>query len=135
MARKILSVIGGFIGWLVIWFTAEKSLAATWPAFGIQQNAFEQALKTGDQFTAEPVMLVTHIVIGAVASVAAGAIAALAAGENSRAPLGVGRLLLIMGVVKAVMSWSYVPIWYHVCFTLILLPLAIIGGKLIRKAA
>ncbi len=53
------------------------------------------------------------------------------AGENSRAPLVVGILLLLMGVMKAVMSWQYVPLWYHVIFTAILLPMAIAGGKLI----
>jgi hypothetical protein len=36
-----------------------------------------------------------------------------------------------MGVMKAVMSWPYVPIWYQIIFTAILLPMAIIGGKLI----
>lgn len=31
------------------------------------------------------------------------------------------------------MSWQYVPIWYHVIFTAILLPLAILAGKMINK--
>jgi hypothetical protein len=35
-----------------------------------------------------------------------------------------------MGLLKAVMSWQYVPLWYHVIFTALLLPLAIVGGKL-----
>ena len=63
----------------------------------------------------------------------AGSLAALIAGENSRAPLVVGCLLLALGVLKAVMSWQYVPIWYHVLFTAILLPMAILGGKLITS--
>jgi len=49
---------------------------------------------------------------------------------NTRAPLILGLLLLALGLLKAVMSWPYVPIWYHVIFTAILLPMAIIGGKL-----
>ena len=44
----------------------------------------------------------------------------------------VGILLLAMGIMKAVMSWQYVPIWYHVIFTAILLPMAIVGGRLIK---
>ena len=62
-----------------------------------------------------------------------GALAALVAGENSRAPLIAGCLLLAMGIAKAAMSWQYVPIWYHVIFTAILLPMAIVGGKLINN--
>ena len=78
-------------------------------------------------------MLLTHIVVGSIVSVMAGILAALIADENSRAPLVVGILLLALGILKAVMSWQYVPIWYHVIFTAILLPMAIIGGKLINN--
>jgi len=46
----------------------------------------------------------------------------------------VGILLLLMGIAKAAMSWQYVPIWYHIVFTAILLPLAIVGGKLIANS-
>ena len=114
-----------------MWVGSEKIISAIWPAFGVHQRAFEEAIKNGGQFTAETPMLLTHIVMGSIVSVMAGALAALIAGENSRAPFVVGILLLAMGVMKAVMSWQYVPIWYHVIFAAILLPLAILGGKLI----
>jgi hypothetical protein len=63
----------------------------------------------------------------------AGASAALVARENSRAAMAVGFLLLALGIMKAVMSWPYVPVWYHVVFTAMLLPLAILGGNVINK--
>jgi len=129
--RIILGVIAGFIAWLIVWVGVEKIIAAVWPAFGVHQKAFEEAIKNGGQFTADTGALLTHIVMGSIVSVISGALAALIAGENSRAPLFVGILLLAMGVMKAVMSWQYVPIWYHVIFTAMLLPLAVIGGKLI----
>ena len=131
MLRIILGVITGFIAWIILWVGVEKILSAIWPAFGVHQKAFEDVLKNGGSFTAETGPLLTHIVIGSVVSVMAGSLAALAAGENSRAPLIVGCLLLALGIAKAVMSWQYVPIWYHVVFTAILLPMAIIGGRLI----
>lgn len=131
MWRIVLGVIAGVFGWLIVWVGIEKIISAIWPAFGVHQKAFEEAIKNGGQFTADTTMLLTHIVVGSIVSVMAGALAALAARENSRAPLIAGCLLLAMGVAKAVMSWQYVPIWYHVIFTAILLPMAIIGGKLI----
>ena len=131
MLRIVLGVIAGFISWIIVWVGVEKILSAIWPAFGVHQKAFEEAIKNGGQFTAETPMLITHIVVGSIVSVMAGALAAFVAGENSRAPLFVGILLLVMGIAKAVMSWQYVPIWYHVIFTAILLPMAIVGGKLI----
>lgn len=131
MVRIVLGVIAGFFSWLIVWFGSEKILSAIWPAFGVHQRAFEEAIKNGGQFTADTSALLTHIVLGAIASVMAGSLAALVARENARAPLVVGCLLLALGLLKAVMSWPYVPIWYHLVFTAILLPMAIIGGKLI----
>ena len=130
MLRIVLGVIAGFFAWLVVWVGSEKILSAIWPAFGVHQKAFEEAIKNGGSFAADTTMLLTHIVVGSTLAVMSGSLAALIAGENTRAPLFVGILLLVMGVLKAVMSWQYVPIWYHVIFTLILLPMAILGGKL-----
>ena len=132
MIRIVLGVIAGFIAWLLVWVASEKIISVVWPAFGAHQKAFEEAIKNGGPFTAETSALITHIVLGSIISLAAGSLAALIAGENSRAPLFVGILLIAMGVLKAVMSWQYVPIWYHVIFTAILLPMAILGGKLIN---
>lgn len=131
MLRIVLGVIAGFIAWIIVWVGVEKILSAIWPAFGVHQRAFEEVIKNGGQFTADTTMLLIHIVVGSIVSVMAGSMAALIAGENSRAPLFVGVLLLALGVMKAVMSWPYVPLWYHVIFTAILLPMAIVGGKLI----
>ena len=133
MLRIVLGVIGGFIAWLFVWVGVEKVLSAIWPAFGVHQAAFQAAIEDGGQFTANSTMLVVHIVLGSIVSVISGALASLIAGENSKAPLIVGFLLLLMGIAKAVMSWQCVPIWYHVIFTAILVPMAILGGKLISN--
>jgi len=133
MVRIILGVIVGFIAWLIVWVGVEKVLSAIWPAFGTHQAAFQTAITDGGEFTANTTMLLTHIVLGSVVSVISGALAAVIAGGNSRAPLFVGILLLTMGVMKAVMSWPYVPIWYHIIFTAILLPMALLGGRLISS--
>jgi hypothetical protein len=131
MVRIVLGVIAGFFAWMIAWLGSEKILSAIWPeGFGAHQRAFEEAIKNGGQFTADTNMLLTHIVLGAIVAVISGSVAALVAGENRRAPLVLGFLLLAVGLLKVVMSWPYVPIWYHVIFTAILLPMAILGGKL-----
>jgi hypothetical protein len=136
MLRIVLGVIGGFISWMFLFIGIEKIISAIWPAFGASQKAFEEAIKNGGAsgFTADATMLFTQLAFGSIVSVVAGYLAALIAGENSRAPLFAGILLLLMGFAKAVMSWQYVPVWYHVVFTAMLLPLAIVGGKLINNA-
>ena len=134
MVRSALGVITGFIAWLIAWVGSEKILSAIWlEGFGAHQRAFDEAVKNGGQFTANTTMLLTHIVLGSIVSVMSGSVAALIAGENTRAPLVLGFLLLAVGLLKLVMSWPYVPIWYHVIFTAILLPMAIMGGKLITN--
>jgi|SRR4029078_53024 hypothetical protein len=131
MVRIVLGVIAGFFSWLIVWFGSEKILSAIWPeGFGAHQRAFEAAVKNGGPFTAATSLLLTHIVLGSIVSVMSGFLAALIAGGNTRAPLAVGFLLLALGVVKVVMSWSYVPIWYQVIFTALLIPMTIMGGKL-----
>jgi hypothetical protein len=131
MLRIVLGVIAGFFAWLIVWIGSEKILSAIWPeGFGAHQRAFEEAIKHGGQFTADTTMLLTHIVLGSIVSVMAGSLAARIAGENTPAPLVLGFVLLAVGLLKAVMSWQYVPIWYHVIFTAMLIPMTILGGKL-----
>src|SRR6187401_1206869 len=134
MLRIVLGVIAGFFGWVILWFGGESILSAVWPTFGANQIAFQAAIENGGQFTADTTMLVTHVVLGSIVSVISGFLAALIAGENKRAPLVFGILLLGLGLLKVVMSWPYVPVWYHVIFTAILLPMAILGGKLKNSA-
>ena len=131
MVPIVLGVIAGFFSWLIVWFGSEKILSAIWPeGFGAHQRAFEAAVKNGGPFTAATSLLLTHIVLGSIVSVMSGFLAALIAGGNTRAPLALGFLLLALGVVKVVMSWSYVPVWYQVIFTALLIPMTIMGGKL-----
>lgn len=131
MLRIVLGVIAGFFAWIIVWFGSEKGLSAIWPeGFGVHQRAFEEAVKNGGEYTANTTMLLTHIALGSIVSLMAGVLAALVAGDNTRAPLMVGSLLLAMGILKVVMSRRYAPVWYHVIFTAILLPMAIVGGKL-----
>ena len=105
--------------------------SAIWPEwFGAHQLAFQAAIEHGEQFAADSTILLIHIVLGSIISVMSDSWPRWIAGENKRAPLVLGFLLLAVGLLKAVMSWPYVPIWYHVIFTAILLPMTIMGGKL-----
>ena len=134
MVRIVLGVIAGFFAWAIVWVGSEKILSAMWPeGFGVHQLAFEAAVTNGGQFTANSTLLLIHIVLGSIVSVMTGFLAAQIAGENKRAPLVLGFLLMAFGLLKVVLSWPYVPIWYHVIFTAILIPMTIMGGKLKTK--
>ena len=131
MLRIVLGVVAGFFAWIIVWVGVEKILSAVLPEwYGVPQQAFQAAIENGGAFTAETRLLVSHIVIVPIVSALSGFLAALAAGENARAPLALGFVLLVVGLAKAYMSWPYVPLWYHVLFTALLLPMAIAGGRL-----
>ena len=135
MIRIVLGVITGFFAWLIVWVGSEKILSVIWPEwYGAHQLAFTAVIKSGGQFSADTTILLMHIVCASVVSVMAGFLAALIARENKRAPLILGLLLMALGLMKAVMSWPYVPIWYHVIFTALLIPMTMMGGKM-RAAA
>jgi len=128
MIRIVLGAIAGFFAWMIVWVGSEKILSAIWPVgFGVHQRAFEEAIKNGGQFTANTTLLLIQIVLGSIVSAMSGFVAALIAGENVRAPLVLGFLLVALGLLKVVMSWPYVPIWHHVIFTALLLPMTIMG--------
>ena len=135
MVKISLGVAAGFVAWSIVWVGSEKVLSAIWPAwYGAHQLAFEAAVANGGQFTAETTILLMNIVRGSIVSVMSGFLAAQIAGENKRSPLILGLLLVAFGLLIVVMSWPYVPIWYHVIFTALLVPMAILGGRL-RTAA
>ncbi|MEO7660183.1 MAG: hypothetical protein ABIV48_11265 [Pyrinomonadaceae bacterium] len=135
MLRVVLGVIAGFFSWVILWVGVERILIAILPQwYGAPQLAFQEAVENGGQnFTAETRLLLSHLVIGSIVSVMAGTLAAFVAGENKRAPLALGFVLLTLGLLKAAMSWPHVPIWYHIIFTAMLLPMAVVGGKLITS--
>lgn len=131
MLRIVLAVIVGFLAWPIVFIGSEMILSAMWPEwYGAHQRAFTAAIKTGSAFTADNGILLIHIVCASVGAVVSGFLAALIARDNKRAPLIVGVVLTAVALLKAVMAWPYVPIWYHVIFTAVLIPMAIIGGKL-----
>ena len=131
MVRVVLGAIVGFFAWSIVWVGSEKIFSAIWPAwYGAHQHAFEAAIATGGQFTPDTTILVMNIVRGAIVSAMAGFLAALIAGENKRSPLILGVLLLAFDLLIVVLSWQHVPLWYGVIFTVLLIPMTILGGKL-----
>jgi hypothetical protein len=131
MVRIVLGVIAGFFAWSIVWVGSEKILSAIWPEwYGAHQLVFEAAVANGGQFTADTTILLMNIVRGSIISVMSGFLAALIAGENKRSPLVLGFLLVAFGLLIVVLSWPYVPIWYHIIFTALLIPMTIMGSKL-----
>jgi hypothetical protein len=129
MVRLIGGVLAGFIIWLFAWFAGEILLTAVWPSgFGLQHSGFQAALENGSPFIAETSFLVTHVVLAAMVSLLAGCMTARITRDDKRAVLALAILLTALGLMKAAMSWTLVPVWYHIVFTGLLMTMTLVGG-------
>jgi len=131
MLKLILGVIAGFIVWSAFWLGSDfflQSISPTW--FGAQKDAMALALTNGESFHPDTTVLLLDLVRSGVASIMAGFIAAMIAGENRRAPLVLGVILLLVGMFVQYHVWNLMPVWYHFLFLFLLIPLAMLGGKM-----
>ena len=87
-----------------------------------------------EPFAADSMILLIHLVLSVIVSFISGYIAALVSGENKRSPLWLGVVLLLVGILVEAAYWSYIPIWYHLLFLVLLVPVTVAGGKL-RKTS
>lgn len=135
MVRIILAAIAGFIAWSILWVGSDQVLMSAMPDwYGAHQLGFERAMTNKEAFAPDMTILVMHIVRSIIISIMSGFLAAMIAGENRRSPLILGVLLLLFGIMVEVMAWNYLPIWYHIVFLALLIPMTLLGGRLKSSA-
>jgi len=132
MIRIILGVIVGFIAWTIIWIGSDQFLINALDWYSRHHMAFTAAVVNHAAFEADQTVLIMNIARSLIASLLAGYLTAVVAGENRRSTIALGVVLLIVGVVFETIAWNYLPIWYHLLFLVLLIPVTIAGGKLKR---
>lgn len=117
MARKIAGVIAGYALWTVMWLGGN---ALFFSEAARQVEALEP-------YTA-PGPLLAVVLLSVVCSVAAGLVCAWIA--HSRGALIVlGLLLLLTGIGVQASVWQLMPIWYHLTFLTLLIPVVLLAGR------
>lgn len=130
MLRIILGIIAGFVVWSILWVGSDAVFSAISPDWGKKSADFRSAVENNIPYTIETSVLIVLLIKSFVVSIISGFLAALIARENSKSTFGLGVLLLIFGIFIQMAYWNYMPIWYHVPFLLMLIPMTILGGKL-----
>lgn len=131
MLRVILGVIAGFVAWSIIWVGSDAMLQAFSPGwFGAQKNSMALAVVNGESFRTDTTIVIIDLVRSVIASIMSGFLAAMVAGENRRTPLILGVILLIVGVAVQVHLWNVFPVWYHVVFWALLIPMTVLGARM-----
>jgi len=118
MAKAIIGVIVGFVVWTAMWLGGNALFFS---------RAAEIVAAEGRYDELAPLLGI--IFLAGVCSFVAGAICALIAGARaSGAVLVLGGLLLLVGIAVQTGAWSSLPVWYHLTFLVILVPLTVAGG-------
>lgn len=131
MLRIILAIIIGFIVWSVLWVGTDVVLSLisqNW--YGKAFTDFQAAVDNKTPYTIDSVILIVSLIRSVIFSVISGFITALIAKENTKSTLGLGILLLLFGIFVQSVYWNYIPLWYHLLFLGLLIPMTILGGKL-----
>lgn len=136
MVRIVLGVIAGFVAWSILWIGTDAVSAIASPGwYRAHQDAFNLAMWTQQPFTADSTILLIRLISSFIFSIMAGFLAAFIAGENRKTPIALGILLFLFGLMVQISAWSYMPIWYHLIFLGLLIPMTIVGGKLKSASA
>jgi hypothetical protein len=120
MMRLIYAIVAGYAAWSVLWLAGNALL------FGKAAEHLEQ----GEPYTATGPLLAV-LVLSVVCSIVAGVLAARIGGAKAKAAVLItGIALLVTGIGVQTGSWSLLPLWYHLVFLALLLPVVWIGGRL-----
>jgi hypothetical protein len=119
MGRAVLGVILGYTVWTVLWLLGKAVFFAE----------AAEVVESGQPYTATG-GLVGVIALSIICSLASGFTTARIAGGHPRAVLVMAGLLLATGIAVQARVWALMPTWYHVLFLVLIVPVALIGGRM-----
>jgi hypothetical protein len=124
MGRAILGVIAGYVVWTVLWLAGNNLIFA---------GAAETV--AGGQKLAKVGTLLGILVLSVVCSLAAGAVTAAVARPRVRVSvLVMALLLLVTGVGVQASIWNLMPVWYHLVFLALIVPVCLVGARPVDSA-
>ena len=129
MARMIFGVIAGFIVWSILWVGSDAVFGLISADWGKTSTEFREAVANKTPYALSATVLIALLVKSFIVSIISGFICALIARENAKSTVVLGVLLLLFGIFVQASHWNYMPLWYHIPFLVLLIPMAILGGK------
>jgi hypothetical protein len=118
--KRLLAVIVGFILWSVLWLCFNVALHKV----GFLPAALTQPLT-------DPKPLGALLLGSVLFSLIAGYVtAAIAGSSDTAAILVLGVLLLLTGIYFQSQVWHLMPLWYHLTFLVLLIPMCYAGARL-----
>ena len=123
MKRGILAVIAGYLLWTLLWLGGNQIFFAAAAAI----------IQAGQAYSAVG-PLAALIALSMLCSIAAGLATATIAKQSMRVAMPImAGLLLITGGAVQMGIWSLLPLWYHLTFLALIVPTAMLGGRLATR--
>jgi len=122
MKRPILAFAAGLLVWVVVITVLNRGLRIFVAGYAAAEPVFSFTLT----------MLTLRLLIAALASLLSGAVAAWIAPSSPPVPVLVGAALLVAFIPVHVRLFSLFPPWYHLVFLVTLIPLVMLGARLVR---
>jgi len=122
MKKPILAFIAGVVAWIVVASALNRGLRIVLPGYSAAEPTFNFTLG----------MMLGRLSLAAFASLVAGAVVAWIAPGSKRTAWVLGLILLGSFIPVHVRLWNTFPIWYHLTFLLTLVPLVVLGARLVR---
>ena len=130
MVRIILGAIAGFIVWSILWVGSDAVFSAISTDWGKTSTDFREAVAKNTPYALSSTVLVALLIKSFIVSIISGFVTALIARENTKSTFASGVMLLLFGIFIQYTHWNHMPLWYHIPFLIMLIPMAILGGKL-----
>jgi hypothetical protein len=119
--RAVFAVLAGFVTWFVVATVGNFAIRGVVPGYTDAEPTMQFSLG----------MLLARLALGAVSSVVSGVACAYIARGVGRPVYVYAVLLLALFVPVHVGLWHAFPVWYHLLFLGSLLPLVVLGARLL----
>ena len=120
MWKPVIGVISGFLLWSFLWIGGNQLLGAVLP----EHFRLDEARSPGAG------ALSVLIVYSLVCSFASGALTNWMGRGAMWAVWTLGLVLLAVGIAVEASYWQQLPLWYHIIFLVLLVPLTAAGAML-----
>ncbi|HMA00980.1 MAG TPA: hypothetical protein VKP02_01340 [Gemmatimonadaceae bacterium] len=118
--KQALAVVAGYVLWSMLWLGLNQVLLI----LGVLTPSTTEPLTS-----ATPLLL---LLIGSVLlSLVSGYVAARIAGSAwALCVIVLGVMLLLTGIFVEIQVWYRIPLWYHVSFLVLLIPMTFLGARM-----
>jgi hypothetical protein len=123
MKRAVLAFIAGILTWTLVVSVLNRGLRMTLDGYAAAEPHMTFTLG----------MMAARLAMAALTSLIAGAVVGWVAPSGTRVPWILGAITLAAFLPAHVRFWSTFPLWYHLTFLVTLIPLIVLGSRLVQR--